>query len=110
MSAAEPAGISKTHFLFTAAVNPPWLVNFINQHLARNNKTIMQDKVKVAIAKLASSGTRVSKSAVRKYVGVSESRAVDALFFRRNHTRPDELLLLLKKFERHLAKAPEVRD
>lgn len=107
---ARRSGISRTHFSPTAAVNPDWLNVCINQHLALHKRTVTSSQVSQAIDSLKDSGHPLTKSAVRDLLGVVESKAVDDVLSRREHARYDELLTLLRKFEKLIAGAPDSRD
>lgn len=107
---ARRSGLSRTHFSPTAAVNPNWLTECINQHLALHKRSVTPSQVNEAIDSLKDAGHPITKSAVRDLLGVAESKAVDDVLSRREHARYDELLILLRKFEKLIAEAPDSRD
>lgn len=110
LSVSEKGGLSKAAFLPTAAVNPPWLTDLIDEHLTLHRTGITKGEVVQAINTLQSEGITVSKSSVRRFLGVSESNAINAELSRREHARVDELMTLLRKFEHQLSKASNSRD
>lgn len=110
LSVATKCGLSKVAFLPTAAVNPPWLTDFLDEHLTLRRTGITKHEVTQAIDMLQREGKTVSKSAVRRFLGVCESNAINAELSRRKHARVDELMVLLRKFEHQLTKVSCSRD
>lgn len=110
LSIATAVGITKATFIPTSATNPSWLTDTLDAELARHNKRITTGDVSQAIENLKNEGRTASKKAVRQQLKVSESKVIDSVLSRRNHARPDELMILIRKFEHRLAITSTSRD
>lgn len=109
LEAGEKVGITKFTFAPTAAVNPPWLVETLDEYLGRHNKIILTTDVTSAIDNLRSSGAIVTKRAVKRLLGIRESTVLDAAMFRRNIADVSELMCLIQKFEQEIAVSKNCR-
>lgn len=105
----QRARLTRTHFLMTALAVPPWLAQVVEQELTAARRSTSAD-VESAMAKIADRGEGVTKSAVRRELGVAESRAADLVLSRREHARLGELLTICGKFEKAIATTPQSRD
>jgi TniQ len=66
----------------THEVAPFWIRSLFNQHLSRPKPTISAEQVVAAASHIARSGKTVSKIAIKRQLGITESRALSALFDR----------------------------
>lgn len=110
LDCAARVGISRTHFISTVAANPSWLTEVVDKHLTRRSPVTTIKDVEDAIHVLEEREEPVSKSAVRRVLGVTESKAANEILFRREVARVDELLCILRKFEQRLCTSPHSRD
>ena len=67
-------------------------------------------QVEQAVATIQAICAAVSKSAVRRALGVSEAKAISDLLSQRRHATVTELVVLCGKFEQRLATVPTSRD
>jgi len=111
VTTCQSAKLSRKDFTSSRAYHPPWLQEVIDSHLTHHQRDqVSFGQIDQAVDELKRTGDSVSKSAVRRKLGVSESRAVDALLGQRRHATFKELLRLCGEFEKDLKYTPDSRD
>jgi hypothetical protein len=110
VSTCHKARITRKDLIANRVFHPPWLDTVIDLNLTLRKLSVSVVDVIKATETIETTGHRVSKKAVRKILGVAESRAADSLFSQRRHASPKELLALCGRLEDELAAAPESRD
>ena len=102
--------LSRHHFTATRAHHPRWLVELLEKSLARRKRGVTTAQVHTAIEEIKASGRKLSKSEVRRTLGVTEARAIDELLSQRRSATTGELIALCRKFEQRMATIPTSRD
>jgi hypothetical protein len=110
VTTAKSAGITGVHLLRTESEYPAWLLEVLLNRLMLRNRWIGRTEVADAIMKLESRGEPVSKSAVRRSLGVTENRAIDELLDQRRAATLDELVMLCHRFEELIGMTSPARD
>ena len=111
LEVAQAANITRSYMTQTSQTHPEWLVKVIDSDLTKVNRNgISKEQVQAAISALRKTGEDVTKIAVRRSLGVSESLEIDKHLSQRRLASRKELLLMCGKFEKALKKTPESRD
>lgn len=110
VTTCETAGVSKHHFIANRQFHPDWLNEVIANHLTLCKRGTTVTTVEHAISSLSNAGTPITKIAVRRKLGVTQSQAVDALLSQRRQATSQEFLVMCGRFERSLVEGPESRD
>lgn len=104
------AKITRKDFIANRILHPPWLEDAISEHLTLRKRGTTYGAVISAISSLENSAEKVTKTAVRHILGVTECRAADKVFEQRKHASSHELFLMCGHLEHALSLAPEARD
>lgn len=103
------AGMTRQHVARSQIPFPKWLSRVTDTSLTLRTK-VTSDAIALAIADIEEHGRRLSKMEVRRFLGISEARALNAIMFQRRHATFDEFKHLCSRFERDLTLAPEARS
>lgn len=107
---AKLTGITGKHFLRTQSEYPSWMQEVVLDRFMLRNKWIGHAEVTQAIDVIKKRGDQVSKNAVRRFLNVTENRAIDDLLDQRRKATMDELFTLCRKFDRLVEVTPPARD
>lgn len=111
VGACQASGISRRHFYSSQVYHPQWLQARIDDELTHHRRDqVSIHQIDAASAKLEQGGQPVTKSAVRRELGVSESRAIDAVLGQRRQATFKELLKLCGVFESEIKYSSTARD
>lgn len=106
----QAANISGQDFSGTAFRNPSWFNDAVRKHLFRHTNWITHEQVRATIAELRASELPISKNALRRRLGITESRAINALLDQRRKGSIDELICMIREYYDTLAHTPASRD
>lgn len=73
------AAITRSHFAMTALTTPSWLAKARDEHLCRKKYVTTPGEARTAIALLRRDSATVSKRAAKTLLGITESKALDAV-------------------------------
>jgi hypothetical protein len=107
---AKAANLSRQHFAPSWRHHPHWLNEITEKSLSLRKFGVTVEQVQGTIDSLKVSGNVISKSAVRRALGVSEARAIDAALSQRRTGKASELMTLCRKFEKKLVTITSSRD
>lgn len=107
---AKASNLTRSHFSPTWRHHPNWLNEIVENSLSARKVGITREQVSDAIQSIRNSGETISKSAVRKTLGVSEAQAINEFIFQRRTGTTSELMTLCRKLEKKLAHIPTSRD
>jgi hypothetical protein len=111
VDASKSAGISRLDFQSTKYERPKWFEEAIHESLTfKRRNQISPTEVQMSIHALRDENKGVTKLAVKKILGVSESKEIDAALSLRRIARVDELLIICRKFESRLLIVKNERD
>jgi hypothetical protein len=111
LSVCDQAKLTSCHFLPDRATQPRWMQDVIRQHLrVRQRGVVAVKQVEQTVQQLTLAGMPVTKAAVRRALGVSESIAINTVLSQRRHASPAEFLEILKKFDTAIAKTSQKRS
>lgn len=109
VTVARKCGLSAENFSGRYHQLPPWFSTAVKTHLARRNRYVTPEQVQSAICACAAHGGPVSKSAVRRWLGVAESKAIDQVLGQRRRATPEECIRLVDEFEQRLEHSSPAR-
>ncbi|WP_343583406.1 hypothetical protein [Herbaspirillum sp.] len=109
LAAADTANLSRHHFGPTWKQQPIWLAETVEQVLSRRTIGITREKVLSVMHSLELDGKQVSKSSLRRALGVTEARAIDAVVSYRRKATLEEFALLCGEYERQLTVTSSAR-
>lgn len=104
------ANISRGSFGAPDNCSPFWFEVVVREHLARSVNWITREDVKAAIGYLDSQGQQVSKNALRRQLGITESRAINELLDQRRAATLQELVSLIRHYQTLISHIPPSRD
>lgn len=104
------AGISGHHFGCKEIQTPKWFDETIREHLFRRTNWITREHVKTAISELTKKSLPVSKNALRRKLGITESWAINELLDQRRTASVDELVKMCEQYRIMLGHTPASRD
>ena len=108
LCAMRDAGMTRQHIARSQIPFPKWLSRVTDTNLTLRTR-VTNDAIAVAVADIRQSGRALSKMEVRRFLGISEAQALNAILSQRRRATFVELKLLCSYFERDLALAPEAR-
>lgn len=104
------AGVSGQNFGCTEIQNPKWFDDVIREHLFQRANWVTREHVQTAIAELAAEDLPVSKNALRRKLGITESWAINELLAQRRTASIDELANMCRQYYVTFAHTPTSRD
>lgn len=104
------AGLSGRDFGCTEIENPEWFNEAIREHLFQRANWITREHVHAAIEELSATRTPISKNALRRKLGISESWAINELLDQRRSATAEELVTLCRWYYAQLVHTPPSRD
>ena len=110
IDACVRAGISRTDCGARHGGSPEWFNAVVQRRLAKSVNWITPEDVSLAVADIKATGGSVSKNALRRKFGVSESRAIDEILDQRRDATRDELTKLCRHYYRLIEQTPPSRD
>jgi hypothetical protein len=110
IEATKMANLCKYHFAPTWKQQPSWLSGIIEDELSKRTLGISTEKVLVAARLLEKDGVQVSKSSLRRALGVRESKSIDKVVKHRRAGTLDEFVRLCREYERQLISTSSARD
>lgn len=110
ISASKVANLSRYHFAATWNQQPAWLSEIVETELSKRTMGITTEKVITAKQRLEHDGVAVSKSSLRRALGVRDAVAIDAVVIHRRRANIDEFSLICQEYERQLMSASTARD
>lgn len=104
------ANLCKYHFAATWKHQPSWLSETIENQLSKRTMGLTTEKVLVAVSVLENDGVQISKSSLRRVLGVRESKSIDNVVMHRRSGTIDEFVKLCQEYERQLVSTASARD
>lgn len=102
--------LCKYHFSPTWKQQPSWLSEIIETELSKRTLGITTEKVLVVARLIEQEGMQVSKSNLRRALGIRESKSIDKVVMHRRTGTLDEFARLCREFERQLISISAARD
>jgi len=96
---AHAENLCFSHFTATKALQPHWLSDTVANELVKRARGITPQLVQSTIRQLQSEGQQIRKSSVRRALGVTESRAIDAVVEHRRRATERELATICQKYD-----------
>ncbi|WP_233151599.1 hypothetical protein [Pelomonas sp. KK5] len=96
---AEDTGIRHEHFSGSENLHPPWMEAQISAHLRRQQRWVRPRHVDEAIRELRDAGEPITRTAVRRSLGVVTAKAIDQQMIWRNVAVESELRELLARLD-----------
>lgn len=106
----ERAGISGNDFACTQVHIPKWFDDVVHERLFQCTNWITREHVQTAISELKTKELPVSKNALRRTLGITESWAINELLDQRRSASVEELVTLCKHYYATLEHTPPSRD
>lgn len=110
VDACRAAGISGTDFNCSEIQSPTWFDDAIHEHLFRHTNWITREQVETAISELTAKSLPVSKNALRRKLGITESWAINELLDQRRTASVEELVKMCRQYYVALEHTPPSRD
>lgn len=110
VATCKAADITRADFGATDNCSPPWFDEVVRDHLNGNVNWITREDVKSAIGQLKTQGHQISKNALRRKLGVSESWAINEILDQRRKGSINELACLCQHYRLLVAHTPPSRD
>lgn len=111
VSVMRQSGIGASDFVFQESYVPYWLAQVCKTELNGKRYKVSPAEVAAATAVLKSSGDRTSKIAVKKQLGISEGKAMDALLPKaRSPLSTSEIESVMRQLDADIRALPSSRD
>jgi len=104
------ANISRTDFGAADNCSPRWFDEVVREHFALTVNWITREDVKAAIGDLDAQGLPISKNALRRHLGISESWAINEILNQRRSATVAELARLIRHYQSLISHTPPSRD
>jgi len=104
------AEMSGKDFNCSEIQNPTWFDDAIREHLFRHTNWITREQVETAISELTAKKLPVSKNALRRKLGITESWAINELLDQRRSASVEELVKMCRHYYVTLEHTPPSRD
>lgn len=103
--------VFKSDILSKSVYAPQRYVDVVNERLALRKRDIIKSTdIEKTINNIRSTGKPISKSSVRRALGVEESKAINSFLDQRRQATPKEFLLFCGAFEENIRTTPTSRD
>lgn len=106
----KAAGLSRSLVAKSKIPFPRWFSDVLDSDLTLRIRGVSAEQITNVVTRLEASGRPVTKSAVRRVLGVSEAQELNKLLFQRRRATQAELSSLCANFDKKLASAPARRD
>lgn len=103
-------GLSGKDFNCSEIQNPSWFDDAIHEHIFRRTNWITREQVEMAMSELTAKGSPVSKNALRRKLGITESWAINELLDQRRSASVEELVKMCRQYYVTLEHTPPSRD
>jgi hypothetical protein len=110
ISICRSSGISGQAFGCKEVQTPRWFDEEIREHLFQRTNWIMREHVQTAISELRAGDLPISKNALRRKLGVTESWAINELLDQRRSASVEELATMCRQYYVILENTPPSRD
>jgi hypothetical protein len=104
------ANISRSDFGAADNCSPKWFDEVVRDHLALTVNWITREDVKAAIGDLDAKGLPISKNALRRHLGISESWVINEILNQRRSATVEELVCLIRHYQTLISHTPPSRD
>lgn len=110
VQACEQARVSRTDFGGRDGCSPTWFDDVVKHHLAKAVNWITREDVSTAVMEIEATGLPVSKNALRRKLGITESWAINEILDQRREATCDELASLCQHYHYLIEHTPPSRD
>lgn len=110
VQACTQAHVSRADFGGKESCSPIWFDDVVKHQLAKSINWITRDDVSTAVMEIEASGQPVSKNALRRKLGITESRAVNEILDQRREATCEELASLCRHYHYLIEHTPPSRD
>lgn len=110
VSCMKNAGLSRSLVAKSKIPFPQWFSDVLDSDLTLRIRGVSVEKITHVVSRLEASGLAVTKSAIRRALGVSEAQELNKLLSQRRQATQADFALLCANFDKDLALAPARRD
>lgn len=110
VQACEQAQVSRTDFGGRDGCSPEWFDDVVKHQLAKAVNWITREDVSTAVAEIEATGLPVSKNALRRKLGITESWAINEILDQRREATCAELASLCQHYHYLIGHTPPSRD
>jgi len=110
VAVCEKAKLSRNDFGASDNCSPPWFDEVVKFRLAKSVNWITREDVATAVTQLKANDRQISKNALRRQLGVTESWAINEILDQRRQGTIQELSSLCRHYRYLIEHTPQSRD